>query len=195
MHTDITGDAAPPPQLYITGCTRMQGFWTAGSNGDELFLVFSGVHNTSYPRTDPVVISVVISPDNTRMLLGRKKQFPSTMYSCLAGFMEPGESVEEAARREIKEESGVDVGEVTYVSSQPWPYPAVLMIGCVSRAKTEMIEICTEELEDAKWFDIEDVRKGINNESSVLAIPPPETIAHQLIKSWLSKNNSRQSKI
>ncbi|KAI8490124.1 Peroxisomal NADH pyrophosphatase nudt12 [Branchiostoma belcheri] len=111
-----------------------------------------GVHNTAYPRTDPVVIMLIISPDGKRCLLGRGKRFPGRMYSCLAGFMEPGETIEDAVRREVYEESGVRVGRVQYHSSQPFPLPASLMIGCLGYATSENISVDKEELEDAQWF-------------------------------------------
>lgn len=156
-----------------------------GPKTQKLIFVLIGIHNTSYPRTDPVVISVVVSYDSKSMLLGRKASFPPGMYSCLAGYMEPGESIEEAVRREVKEESGVIVGRVKYLSSQPWPYPAALMIGCISFAESEEIRVCKEELEDARWFDITDVEKAIKTNSGSLLIPPYQTIAHQLITAWL----------
>ncbi len=108
--------------------------------------------------------------------------------------MEPGECIEEAVRREVKEESGVDIGDVRYVSSQPWPYPSVLMIGCISQAISEKITVCTEELEDAKWFAFEDVQsalKGVKRDVNSLAIPPPQTIAHQLIRHWVKSVESK----
>jgi len=153
------------------------------SNGD--CLSNKGVYNSSYPRTDPVVISVVVSANRQRMLLGRKKLFPRAMYSCLAGFVEPGETIEEAVRREVKEESGVRVGQVRYVSSQPWPFPSVLMIGCISFAESEEIQVCTEELEDARWFNIIDIEKSLNFNVDFPILPPSQTIAHQLIKTWI----------
>ena len=132
-----------------------------------------------------MVISVVVSANRQRMLLGRKKSFPRAMYSCLAGFVEPGETIEEAVRREVKEESGVRVGQVRYVSSQPWPFPSVLMIGCISFAESEEIQVCKEELEDASWFKISDIEKSLNSNVDFPILPPSQTIAHQLIKTWV----------
>ncbi len=102
--------------------------------------------------------------------------------------MEPGESIEEATQREIKEESGIDVHEVRYVSSQPWPYPSALMIGCIARAINESIVVCTEELEDVKWFEYEEVKLAVQEEnmpSGSLLIPPKQTIANRLINHWV----------
>jgi NAD+ diphosphatase len=136
-----------------------------------------------FPRTDPVVIMLAIHDD--RCLLGRQAMFPPGMYSALAGFVEPGESLEEAVRREIDEESGVQVGEVRYHSSQPWPFPASLMIGCHALATDDAIDISGDELEEARWFDkgfIREVLAGPRRDE--LRLPPPHAIAHQLIKSW-----------
>ncbi|KAL8040640.1 hypothetical protein ABFX02_10G111100 [Erythranthe guttata] len=119
-----------------------------------------------YPRVDPVVIMLVIDKENDRALLGRQSRFVPRMWSCLAGFIEPGESLEEAVRRETWEETGIEVGEVVYHSSQPWPVgpssmPCQLMIGFFAYAKTLEITVDKEELEDAKWHNREDVKKAL----------------------------------
>uniref|UniRef100_A0A8D0GI19 NAD-capped RNA hydrolase NUDT12 n=1 Tax=Sphenodon punctatus TaxID=8508 RepID=A0A8D0GI19_SPHPU len=111
-----------------------------------------GVHNTSYPRVDPVAIMQVLHPDGNRCLLGRQKRFPPGMYTCLAGFIEPGETIEDAVRREVEEETGVKVGHVQYVSCQPWPMPSSLMIGCIAVAVSTEIKVDMNEIEDARWF-------------------------------------------
>uniref|UniRef100_A0A6Q2YEE7 NAD-capped RNA hydrolase NUDT12 n=1 Tax=Esox lucius TaxID=8010 RepID=A0A6Q2YEE7_ESOLU len=111
-----------------------------------------GIHNTCYPRVDPVVIMLVIHPDGNQCLLGRKKTFPVGMFSCLAGFIEPGEAIEDAVRREVEEESGVKVGPVQYVSCQPWPMPSSLMIGCLAVAVSTDIKVDENEIEEARWF-------------------------------------------
>ncbi|KAH9518336.1 Peroxisomal NADH pyrophosphatase nudt12 [Bulinus truncatus] len=116
-----------------------------------------GVHNTCYPRVDPSLIMLVLSPNKKQCLLGRQKRFPPKMFSCLAGFMEPGESIEDTCRREIEEESGIKVGKVDYHSSQPWPFPATLMLGCIAHARTENIVIDRDELEEARWFSRSEV--------------------------------------
>ncbi|CEH18429.1 NADH pyrophosphatase I of the Nudix family of hydrolases [Ceraceosorus bombacis] len=114
--------------------------------------------NFSYPRTDPTVIMGIVSPDGNSILLGRQKRWPKGFWSCLAGFLEPGESVEEAVKREVLEESGVEVKSVTYHSSQPWPFPANLMIGCLGVASTTTIRLDLDaELEDARFFSREEV--------------------------------------
>ncbi|KAG0027882.1 Peroxisomal NADH pyrophosphatase nudt12 [Podila clonocystis] len=159
-------------------------------------LAHKGVQNFTYPRTDPVVITCVISPDGERVLLGRQAAWPKGTYSCLAGFLEPGESLEEAARREVKEESGIRVGHVMYHSSQPWPFPNTLMIGCHAEAISEDINIALEdqELEDARWFtraEILEALKGSRSatfgkpvEPGVLRLPPGTAIAHVILRAW-----------
>ncbi|RSH82253.1 NADH pyrophosphatase [Saitozyma podzolica] len=121
--------------------------------GKECFSL-KGLHNFAYPRTDSVVIMGILSSDGDKMLLGRQKTWPKGMYSCLAGFIEPGESFEDAVRREVLEEAGIEVGPVRYSSSQPWPYPANIMVGCFGRAKDgQTIRLDLDnELEDAQWF-------------------------------------------
>lgn len=123
-------------------------------------------NNRFYPRVDPVAIMLVIDKQNDRALLGRQSRFVPRMWSCLAGFIEPGESLEEAVRRETWEESGIEVGEVVYHSSQPWPVgpssmPCQLMLGFFAYAKSLEINVDKEELEDAQWYSREDVRKAL----------------------------------
>ncbi len=142
-----------------------------------------------FPRTDPVVIMLITRDE--RCLLGRNSRFPTRKrYSALAGFVEPGESIEEAVRREVFEEAGIVVGRVSYHSSQPWPFPSSLMIGCVGEAESEEITVDPVELQDAIWLTREDVRSCFEGADHVsadgrLEIPPPDAIAHHLIKSWV----------
>ena len=137
-----------------------------------------------FPRTDPVVIMLCV--DGERCLLGRQARFPKGMYSALAGFLEPGETIEEAVRREIHEESGIVCDEVRYVASQPWPFPASLMIGALARATTRDIVVDGDELEDARWFEREEVRAMFERRHSQgIAAPNPMAIAHHLLKFWL----------
>ncbi|KNE67591.1 hypothetical protein AMAG_12042 [Allomyces macrogynus ATCC 38327] len=121
-----------------------------------------GVQNFNYPRTDPVVMACVTSPCGTKVLVGRSKGWPAGMYSVVAGFVEPGESLEDAARREVVEETGVVVDPrpagVRYVRSQPWPFPNSLMLGCMARAVSEEIVLRDGELEDARWVDVATMR-------------------------------------
>lgn len=141
-----------------------------------------GAHH--FPRTDPVVIMLVTS--GNRALLGRSPGWPDGMYSCLAGFVEPGETVEAAVRREVAEETGIPVGPVRYVASQPWPFPASLMIGCAATALAEDITIDPAEIEDALWLtreEMTDVFAGLHPK-----VKPARkgAIAHSLIRGWLA---------
>ena len=137
-----------------------------------------------YPRTDPVVITVV--HDGERCLLGQSRGRLVAMrrYSALAGFMDQGESIEEAVAREVMEEAGIQVGAVRYHSSQPWPFPSSLMIGCHADAATKDIHFDPEEMADVQWFTREEVQLALEERSEILAIPGPTAIAHHLIRSW-----------
>jgi NAD+ diphosphatase len=125
----------------------------------------TSVSNISFPRSDPTMIAAVISHDGTRVLLGRQRRWPTGFYSVLAGFLEPGESLEEAVRREVFEEAGVRVGRVVLHSTQPWPYPASLMIGAIASAlpgKGEEIHTGhDDELEDARWVSMEEIKETL----------------------------------
>lgn len=141
-------------------------------------------HAEHFPRVDPVVIMLAELGD--RVLLGRQPPWPKGRYSALAGFLEVGESVEEAARREIHEESGVRVGTVRYIASQPWPFPSSLMIACIAEAESEEITLDTHELEDARWFTREEVRASLAGEEGALfGAPPAYAIAHSLLTAWV----------
>jgi NAD+ diphosphatase len=136
-----------------------------------------------FPRTDPVVIMLVTHGD--RCLMGRQPRFPEKMYSCLAGFLEPGETIEDAVRRETFEEAGIRVGKVRYLASQPWPFPSNIMIGCIGEALTEKIDFDGEELEDARWFSKDDVRRMLEGAHEDFAAPSPIAIANLLIREWV----------
>ncbi|KAI8929327.1 NUDIX hydrolase domain-like protein [Entophlyctis helioformis] len=144
----------------------------------------SSVQNYSYPRTDPVVIIAVSSADGQRLLLGRQKRWPPGLFSCIAGFVECAESLEEACMREVYEESGVRLGNVRYHSSQPWPFPSQLMLGCLGEASNEQVTLHDKELEDAQWFSREEVKLALAGTSTKLKIPPSTAIAHTLIRAW-----------
>ena len=137
-----------------------------------------------FPRVDPVVI--MLAEHHGRALVGRQPTFPKGRYSALAGFLEPGESIEEAVRREIAEESGIAVGPVRYVASQPWPFPAQLMIACVAEATHDRITLDVNELEDAMWVSREEVRAALRGDGPFLA-PPPYAIAHTLLSVWAAE--------
>ncbi len=138
-----------------------------------------------FPRTDPVVIMLVRAGD--RALVGRGNGWPEEHYSALAGFMEPGESMEEAVAREIFEEVGLKATKVTYKASQPWPWPSSLMIGVDAWVEEGELNIDSSEIEDAIWITKEDVKASIREETSLRLLPPPFAIAHNLIKAWLEE--------
>jgi len=142
-----------------------------------------GMHH--FPRTDPVVIMLAVDGDDC--LLGRQPRFPKGMYSALAGFVEPGETIEAAVKREIHEESSVACGAVRYFASQPWPFPASLMIGCFALALSRAIAVDKTELEDARWFSRDEVQAMLERRHPQgLTAPIPMAIAHHLIKTWAS---------
>jgi NAD+ diphosphatase len=141
-----------------------------------------------FPRVDPVVIMLAVA--RGRCLLGRGRRRPGNRFSCLAGFMEPGETIEEAVRREVREESAVVCGRVRYLATQPWPFPSTLMIGCLAEALTEEVTIDPEELGEARWFTREEVRAMVarsqtdNPAPELPALPPPLAIGHQIARRW-----------
>jgi len=137
-----------------------------------------------FPRTDPVVIMLAISGE--RCVLGRSRRFAPTMWSCLAGFSEPGETIEEAVRREVLEEVGIACGRIRYFASQPWPFPSSIMIGCHAEALSDKLAVDREELEDARWFDREELALMLNRQHPQgLTAPPPVAIAHHIIRSYV----------
>lgn len=137
-----------------------------------------------FPRTDPVVIMLVTHGNRT--LLGRSPGWPDGMYSCLAGFMEPGETPEAAVRREVAEETGILVGQVRYLASQPWPYPSSLMIGCHGIAETTAITLDPLELEDALWIGREDVAEVLAGAHQRIRQPRKGAIAEFLLSNWVA---------
>ena len=140
-----------------------------------------GTHH--FPRSDPAVIVLVTHPKGgDRCLLGRSKRFIPGMYSTLAGFVEPGESLEETVAREIHEEAGIRVTDIVYRSSQPWPFPASLMLGFQARALDDHLVIDRSELEDAAWFTREEL---IDPSRRPIRLPNPDSIARHLIEAWL----------
>ncbi|PXW79367.1 NAD+ diphosphatase [Blastomonas natatoria] len=139
-----------------------------------------------FPRVDPVTI--MLSEYQGKVLLGRQPRFPPRRFSALAGFVEPGESIEEAVARELWEEAGVRVKNVRYLASQPWPFPSSLMIACTSEALSDELTLDTTEIEEAGWFSADEVRAAMaGDESAPFIAPPPFAIAHDLLKHWLSQ--------
>ena len=135
-----------------------------------------------FPRVDPVVI--MVAEHEGRALIGRQPGWPAGRYSALAGFLEPGESIEEAVAREIFEEAGLRVSGVRYVASQPWPFPSQLMIACVGIAEDDAITLDTNELEDAIWVSRAEVRAVLSGGDGPFLAPPPFAIAHSLLDAW-----------
>lgn len=136
-----------------------------------------------FPRTDPVVIMLVLDGDS--VLLGRQPGWDEGMYSLLAGFVEPGETIEEAVRREVHEESGIRVGDVRYLTSQPWPFPASLMIGCAARAETRDITLDRAELEDAMWIGKAEVAEALAGRHSRIRPARKGAIAQTILRAWV----------
>jgi NAD+ diphosphatase len=137
-----------------------------------------GCGTENFPRLDPAIIVLVTDPSGERALLGRQAAWPAGRYSTIAGFVEPGESLEDAVAREVAEETGVQVGEVRYDTSQPWPFPASLMLGFHAVARTEAITLSDGELEDARWFTRAEIAAGHP------ALPPAGAISARLIDAW-----------
>lgn len=144
-----------------------------------------------FPRVDPVAIMLVEhrGPLGGRLLLGRNSRFPPGRYSALAGFVEPGETIEEAVAREVLEEAGVRVRDVTYVMSQPWPFPSQLMMACHSHADDDRLTIDETELADARWYSRAEVAEALEKgeDSPTFIPPPPVAVAHHLLTWWLEE--------
>ncbi|RZS87196.1 NAD+ diphosphatase [Motilibacter rhizosphaerae] len=134
-----------------------------------------------YPRTDPAVIMAIVD-EADRLLLGRQASWPEGRFSTLAGFVEPGESLEQAVRREVAEEVGVSVGDVVYLASQAWPFPASIMLGFVGRALTTELHADRTEIEQARWVTREELGRAVDDGS--LLLPPGVSIARKLIEHW-----------
>lgn len=138
-----------------------------------------GAHH--FPRTDPAVI-MLITDDQDRALLGRQPSWPEGRFSTLAGFVEPGETLDDAVRREVMEEVGIEVGEVTYAASQPWPFPSSLMLGFFGQAVTSDIQVDQDEISEAKWFTREEVSEM--TAAADLVLPPNVSISRWLLEQW-----------
>lgn len=140
-----------------------------------------------FPRVDPVVIMMIVKEG--KCLLGRSPHFLPGMYSALAGFMEPGENIEEACRREVLEEAGIKVGAVHYIKSQPWPFPSSLMIGVIGEALDGDINIDADELEDAQWFSKDQIKEVLKTEEDEnFQVPHKLAIARHILDHWISQD-------
>lgn len=187
----------PPAELALFGGARSIADWHARHRfcaqcGGPTTIAKGGWQRSCeaceaqhFPRVDPVAIMLV--EHDGCLLVGRGRGWPERSYSALAGFIEPGESIEEAVNREVLEEVGVGVRDVTYIASQPWPFPSQLMIGCHGYADRRELTIDETEIEDARWFTREDVADAIANPRDAESfLPPPRTaIAHHLLQHWL----------
>lgn len=142
-----------------------------------------------FPRVDPVAIMLVECEG--RLLLGRQSRFPERSFSALAGFVEPGETVEEAVAREVFEEAGVCISGVRYIASQPWPFPSQLMMGCIGYASSLELTIDKTEIEDARWFTRADVAEALAKgaDSASFVPPPKQAIAHDMLRWWLEQGS------
>ena len=162
-------------------CGRCGGATEMGAGGYKR--VCSACATEHFPRTDPVAIMLTVTAD--RCLLGRGRHFAPGVYSALAGFIEPGETIENAVRRETLEESGIRLGRVAYHASQPWPFPHSLMIGCFGEALNDDIAFDGKELEDCRWFGRDEVLTMIAGaHPDGLGVPPDGAIANHLIRAW-----------
>jgi NAD+ diphosphatase len=159
-------------------CPRCGGSLAVREGGYVLECGQCGRHH--FPRTDPAVIMLIT--DGDRALLGRQPSWPPGRYSTLAGFVDPGESLEQAVIREVAEEAGVEVTDVTYFGNQPWPFPSSLMVGFFARAVTTEIEVDGVEIEDARWFTREELRTGA--EAGTLLLPGGISISRSLVEAW-----------
>lgn len=187
----------PPEDAGLLGYARAMISWRrrhrfcgtcgtntlAGKGGHVLVCSNAACRHEQFPRLDPAII--VLVSDGDRALLGRQASWPAGRYSTIAGFVEPGESLEDAVAREVLEETGVEVDGIQYHSSQPWPFPSSLMLGFTARATTREIVRRDEELEDARWFSRSEIAGGTP------ALPPPQSISYALIEQWFDAGGGR----
>jgi NAD+ diphosphatase len=190
-------DAMAPGEAALWGTARSLVQWHnkhlfCGACGSETSLFRGGwgrrcpnCRAEHFPRVDPVVI--MLAEHDGKVLVGRQPGFPAGRYSALAGFVEPGESIEQAVARELAEEAGVAAGAVRYVASQPWPFPGSLMIACIARAGSDSLDLDGDELEHAMWVDRAGVAAALAGEAEAPFLAPPRfAIAHTLLARWLA---------
>ncbi len=185
-----------PEEMSLYGCARSLVDWHArhgfcavcGARTEPFRAGWArrcgGCRAEHFPRVDPVVI--MLAEHGGRVLVGRQSRFPAGFYSALAGFVEPGETLEGAVARELYEEAGIRVHNVRYVMSQPWPFPSSLMIAAMAEAESDVLRLDEKELEHAFWATAEDVRAAMaGDESAPFVAPPPMAVAHHLLRHWL----------
>ncbi len=194
LRTIAAGALAEPGQVALLGQAKSLLHWHAhhrfcSACGTPSNATHGGwrrdcptCHAQHFPRTDPVVIMLVV--DGDKCLIGRQPRFPAGLYSALAGFLEPGETVEEAVRREVREEVGIEIGAVSYVASQPWPFPSSIMIGCFAQAISRDITLDETELEDACWVSRQDVVEMLEGRHPRFIKPQSIAIASHLLRVW-----------
>lgn len=186
----IAGGLLPAQQAGVLAYARAMLYWRSrhrycgacgaptrgGSSGHVMKCTGPDCGLDHFPRLDPAII--VLVTDGERALLGRQASWPAGRYSTIAGFVEPGESLEDAVAREVLEETGVTTLDAEYHSSQPWPFPSSLMIGFTARASADSVPRADEELEDVRWFSRADIAAGIPG------LPPPQSVSYRLIEHW-----------
>ena len=188
----------PPEELSLLGLAKALAAWhentrCCGHCGGTTLVKDGGwkrkcwaCGQEHFPRTDPVVIMLIVDPPHDRCMLGHEARFAENMWSTIAGFIEPGEDIEHAVRRETQEETSVEVGEVRFHSTQPWPFPHSLMIGCIGIAKTTDIKIDPNELVDARWFTRTEVKQMLEGKHpDGLWVPGQQAIARALITAFV----------
>lgn len=193
----MQGHRLKPDELAVAGRARSILDWHrthpfcaqcgAGTQSKEggAKRVCSSCETEHFPRVNPVVIFLIEHEGS--VLLGRGPNWPPGAYSALAGFVSPGETIEEAATREGFEEAGVRLSGHRYLFCQPWPFPSQLMVGLISQAEGRDIEVDPKELEDARWFTRDEVEAVMNKSGQAFLSPPRTTIAHQLLRAWLGE--------
>ncbi len=186
----LTGGQLPADEAGLLACARAMVLWrrrhrhcgrcgaptVSASAGHVMKCSRPDCGEDHFPRLDPAII--VLITDGERALLGRQATWPAGRYSTIAGFVEPGESLEDAVAREVLEETGVTVLDAAYHSSQPWPFPSSLMIGFTATASPDAVPCADEELEDARWFTREEIAAGFPK------LPPPQSVSFRLIEDW-----------
>ncbi|MCK0196016.1 NAD(+) diphosphatase [Ancylobacter sp. 6x-1] len=200
LRTLMVEKLLPPDQLGLLACAKAMLSWHArrtfcSNCAGRLVMAEGGWRRDCptcgaqhFPRTDPVVIMSIV--DGERCLLGRSPRFAPTMWSCLAGFVEPGETFEAAVRREVREEANIRVGAVRYLASQPWPFPMSVMIGLEGVAESFDITIDPVELEGARWFSRAELRSMFeHSHPEGLTVPTPGSIAHHLLRGFVENRD------